>query len=235
MARRKGVPVVRTEWLLESAEQWKRLPEEPFLLPDTHSTSGLPPLPPAPPSDEPDEPLPTSATPSMAGDDDGPPVDMTEVDWDAAADEVDAFLNETDDDDNGGDETDGNETDGSVASNGTGPRKRHRASTDSEDENPPPKSNSKASAIDAGSPLQKRVKTSRSRKSKLKVSFPPHPDDEPGLSQSVQLPPRSSPNRGPPSPPPPDGYEPSVGSSSVGSDDDDFGDMAAELESGWGA
>lgn len=170
----------------------------------------------------------------MAGDDDGPPVDMAEIDWDAAADEVDAFLNETDDDDaGGGDETDGNETDGSAASSrgGEGPRKRHRTSTDSEDETPLA---SAPAAVHAGSPLQKRVKTSRSRTSRLKVSFPPHPDDEPGPPPTVQAPPKPSPNRVPPSPPPPDGYEPSVGSSSVDSDDD-FGSMAAELESGWGA
>ncbi|KAL8292868.1 hypothetical protein RQP46_000562 [Phenoliferia psychrophenolica] len=257
-ARRQGLPVVRTEWLLESAEQWRRLPESPYLIPDTQSStpltlSGIP-IPPLPPT--PDvEP----STPSVIADDE--PVDMTEVDWDDAANEVDAFLNETDDDEDvgggdGGDETDGNDTDASNASGrsgrgGGGPRKRHRPSTDSEDDVPPEKrlpstsASSLASTSAApipGSPLQKRVKTSRSRKSKLKVSFPPDPDDPPPSVQ-LDLPARgSSPPRsgGPPSPlpmsqpqPQPDGYEPSVGSSSVDSDDD-FGSMAAELESGWG-
>ncbi|KAK4700719.1 hypothetical protein P7C70_g5523, partial [Phenoliferia sp. Uapishka_3] len=269
-ARRQGLPIVRTEWLLESAEQWKRLAEEPYIIPDAISTSTspktatLPPMLSAPPSDDliVADSSPPSATPSVVGDD-GPPVDMTEVDWDEAALEVDAFLNETDDeDDGGGDETDGNETDGSVGSARSttnkgmgegGVRKRPRASTDSEDDqprqNPPPQASTKSTtttsivsdpALDlTGSPLQKRVRTSRSRKSKLKVSFPADPEAGGATTTtptSVQLPPpKSLLNQPPPSPPPPDGYQISEVGSSVGDSDDDFGSMAAELEMGWGA
>lgn len=246
--------MIRTEWLLESADRWSRLPEADYLIPDvlptSPSTAPLP-LPPillaAPPDSDPEESDDDdddedsgSPTGSTAGDQ---VQELAELDWNDAAMEVDAFLDETDDDDDGeggGDETDGNETDGSVASVGSsvngGGAKRKRPRTDatgSEDEG------DKGSAAAAGSPLQKRVRTSRSRKSKLSVVLDPHEEGE-GDAEVVRTGaragpvPRVAPWQGTPSPQPPDGYEPSVGSSEIDSDDD-FGSLAAELEQGWGA
>ncbi|KAM0746406.1 hypothetical protein T439DRAFT_329851 [Meredithblackwellia eburnea MCA 4105] len=274
--RRKGINIVRTEWLLDSAERWKRQSEEDYILPDTPLPAGtttlsaatpLPPILPAPTSADNSNPNGTySSAPGIEESEDMPtplsiaaePVDMTELDWDSAAQEVDAFLNETDDEealtgggDYGDEETDGNDTDASTGSGGGGPkRKRQRFMTDSEDEGGVKKKVG-GGTVPIGSPLQKRVKTSRSRKSGLKVSFPPNDDEEDdsvgglakgepkGLNGSNHVP--SSPGKAKgsitlskelPAHQPPDGYEPSVGSSSV--DSDDFGDMAAELESGWG-
>ncbi|KAI5481789.1 RNA polymerase II CTD phosphatase Fcp1 [Pseudohyphozyma bogoriensis] len=94
---------------------------------------------------------------------------MADLDWAAAANEVDDFLNETDDDDEGGggdaSETDGAESDASNGSSRGAPRKRARISTDSEGEDV-------GKGKEIGSPLQKRKKSARDRKSKLKVSFP---------------------------------------------------------------
>ena len=188
--------------------------------------------------------------------------DSGEMDWDDAAKEVDDFLNETDDDDaiGGGEDTDdgasaaGDESDTGSAKGGS--KKRGRL-TDSEDEsaNRPNGLKSKAlgdAVVAAGSPLQKRVKTSRARKSKLKVSFPASAsateDEEivpPQLTSSQDGAPTVSISKdssaaateggtdsAPASPFPT--YEASQASSSLDSDDEAFfASMAAEVEKGW--
>lgn len=220
MARRiKGASVVWAQWLLDCTARWTRLPEqvyhlaedttienavpvvvEPFIdMNPVASTSSLP---------TPEEPLgPTieqeerdSRNGSVLGD----PEDL-DLDWGDASKEVDDFLNETDDDDEGGggDETDGNLTDDSN-SNG---KKRARVQTDSEDDLPPIKAPPPAaSPVAIGSPLSKRIKKSKLRKSGLKV-----------VSFEVEAAP-----------------DPSQGSSVVDSDEEVFlASMAADVEAGW--
>ncbi|ORY66918.1 hypothetical protein BCR35DRAFT_322307 [Leucosporidium creatinivorum] len=220
-----------------------------------------------------------STTPPLdPEEEEGVAFDPGEMDWDDAAKEVDDFLNETDDDEGGGggnetDEATGDESDtGSLRGGGGGggsSRKRARGG-ESEDEaagarangvgNGPSNGKGKEKGkevvddgVAVGSPLQKRVRTSRARKSKLKVSFPASTgddgddDDEGGSSQDVPLAVRSSggavaaaaaagagggTDSAPPSPFPP--YEASQASSSLDSDDEAFfASMAAEVEKGW--
>lgn len=233
------IKVVWDAWFLTCVAQWERIPETPWLI----HPSLPPPSPIAPPlSDEEDDPS-LSQTASVVGDN----LDIGNVDWGDAWGEIDDFLNETDDE-----ETDGEVTDSST---GGGAKKRRRPQTDSEDEGTakgttsngvppaapnPPAATKVVSTLLAGSPLQKRVKTSRSRKSRLKVSYPAadveedeRADVEEDSSQLVEPAP-PAPRAPAEVPPPGDGYEASQGSSSLDSDDDAFfASMAAEVESGW--
>lgn len=133
LAPSRGLQIVFVQWLLDCAAQWRRLPEEPYLLP---------PPSPVPPQMESgfvvgygsrdgggDQ---RSTTPPLAprdglqdgvddgnGDDDGqgdnlrdldeidePELDMGEIDWGDAAAEMEDLLNDTDADDGTGDEAD---------------------------------------------------------------------------------------------------------------------------------
>lgn len=166
------------------------------------------------------------------------------MDWGDASKEVDDFLNETDDEEGArGDETDVDSVNGDEESDAGGgrPKKRVRVQTDYESG----KEDGGAAAV-GWSPLQKRVKTSRARKSGLKVSFPASGD---GIEEGESTTTGSSQERdvavatgtGTASAPASyfprvvdGGYEGSQASSSLDSDDDAFfASMAAEVEKGW--
>lgn len=241
------------------------MPEENYYIPPAEPSSTAPAVSTPSVSTPVDDPLQRSTTPPIDPDEglsDALEFDPGEMDWDDAAKEVDDFLNETDDDEGvgGGEDTDdgasagGDESDTGSAK---GSRKRGRL-TDSEDEGGPSRSNGAKSkelgdaAVAAGSPLQKRVKTSRARKSKLKVSFPAsasatEDDEDPTAPQAGSSQDASSlavttsepsaaagggTDSAPASPFPP--YEASQASSSLDSDDEAFfASMAAEVEKGW--
>lgn len=238
------IKVVWTQWLLDSVAYWTRLPEAAYLV---DPASFL--------AEEPTAPFSPLRPP--VSDDEGEvdslneAFDIDDLDWGDAGKEVDDFLNETDDDDDDGGGTDGEgsnagtDDEGRTSSAG-GSKKRGRAPTDSEDEG----SNGKSKTVEGWSPLQKRVKTSRARKSGLKVSFPAGDLDGESTDAALAVLPAGVASRtgsvngsAPPSPLPQptgggvggaDGYEASQASSSLDSDDEAFfASMAAEVEKGW--
>lgn len=238
------IKVVQPSWLLDSVAQWTHLPEAPYFFP-----SLAPHAPPSPRSPIEDPPVFTPAEYvgdySRDGSVVGEELDMTGVDWGDAMDEIDACLDETDEEDLG-DQTDGDGdvTDGSTSGIGPG-KKRGRVSGEG----------GKLNRVggreegSVGSPLQKRVKTSRSRKSGLKVSYAVDDDrtDEglDDLASSSPAPVVADPSESvveifkggipPPSIEQKEGEDaPSQGGSSDDSDDEAFfASMAAEVESGW--
>ncbi|KAM0788799.1 hypothetical protein ACM66B_002887 [Microbotryomycetes sp. NB124-2] len=181
-ARRKypRLPVVRVHWMLDSVQHWKRMPESPYLLepeskPDGKTDAARSTTPPY------DADLDESILTAYDQHDDdvvdeGDPVATLDLDWGDAAQEIDDFLNETDDEAtdtesvrSGKEDESENERTGQSA-----PRKRTRLQNESDDELGKHKTANGVSSSQevADSPLQKRVKVSRARKSGLKVSFP---------------------------------------------------------------
>lgn len=188
---------------------------------------------------------------SVIGDED---LDITEMDWRDAAKEIEDAMNETDEegDVDGASDVDGNTTDEgdftdssvrSEPSNGNGLTRLGNKKREREDA----KGKVKASDSEAvGSPLQKRIKRTRSRKSGLKISYPAVSGNDDEEETEETLPSKNIPDLikkaggsvktlvegdeggGP-------GYEASVGgSSSLDSDDEAFfASMAAEVESEW--
>ncbi|TEB38761.1 hypothetical protein FA13DRAFT_1808630 [Coprinellus micaceus] len=97
-ARKRGnIFIVSQNWLTDSIAQWRRADEKPHLLEEPTA-----PLAPVPTSET------SSVAPSAAGDAEKD-MELGDVDWDAINDEVDAAMNESDDDEdstyigNGGD------------------------------------------------------------------------------------------------------------------------------------
>ncbi|KWU47543.1 hypothetical protein RHOSPDRAFT_14030 [Rhodotorula sp. JG-1b] len=251
------VKVVYPQWLLDSVAKWVRLEEGPYLLPTTvEEQRPPPPTPPSPVRPElSDGESEAKITAAAGGTDtvettggDEVDLDLADLDWGDAMKEVDDLLLETDDDDdlasllNGGDETTDGESDAGVQSApppGGGGRKRPLSSTPSSESVGSNEASSSASAA-AESPLQKRVKTARSRRSGLKTSLSAAAAAASSAAEGNALAQASA-----PVPPPSDtrstadgassSAAPSNGktSSSIGSDDEDLLAMAADLESGW--
>lgn len=159
-------------------------------------------------------------------------LDINNVDWGDASKEIEDALNDTDDDGefDGGEVTDdGDLTDSSIQSDHSDGRsfkqgKKRERERDSGDESTNTKGKGKgklsSSSPTKESPLQKRVKTAMSRKSRLKISYPAEGEE---ISSPAQVEEEGV-----------GGYEGSQGSSSLDSDDDAFfASMASELESGW--
>lgn len=232
----QGVRVVWAQWLLDCAASWKRLPEtdyhlskadesttppyiEPFILTDpTASTSTLPLEP------EPDSEL-DSRSGSVAAED----LDIAGFDWGDAGKEVDDFLNESDDDDG----SDAGETD--VDTDGEGIEKGKKRAREDEEYNSSgigsgiiiEKESESSTSKNVGSPLSKRIKKSKLRKSGLgNIAFdagdreftplvnPPIPKDVPKVVVGEE--------------------EENGGSSVLDSDDEAFfASMANELEAGF--
>lgn len=269
LARRTGgIQVVWSKWLLDSISLWSRQKEEPYIIKDPlgnahHRRTGSNILPPAPESNP---PSPSSSNLGDDGIDLLGEIDMSNADWAAARDEVDDFLDETDDEDVNSvqgdgedDDDDGEASDASIKSSSSNLIKvvvRKRARVSSNDSNEEDRStkrngngNGKGKEVDSsplpvGSPLQKRVRTSRSRKSRLNLSFPLGEGEDGkeeveggmvSISPSPEKPPSSSNSNasarlledggGDDSRPPSE--------SEVDSDDDFLKSMAEELENGW--
>ncbi|GAA6012742.1 hypothetical protein JCM8202_003430 [Rhodotorula sphaerocarpa] len=266
--RNTRVKVVYPQWLLDSVARWVRLDEEPYLLPlpeDYLSTPGSPIRPEL--SDGEGEAEGEVEAPEAAEDEEE--LDLADLDWGDAMKEVDDLLLETDDDDDsaslrngagGEDTTDGESDSGSsvrsAAAAAAGGRKRPRVSSGTLSD-----SDSAAPAGPAESPLQKRVKTARSRRSGLKTSVSAVEGEVParGGSSTPTARPVESRTESSDSVPAPatsasangsapvaakaaipelataeeNGAEGSQASSSFGSDDEDLLAMAADLESGW--
>lgn len=192
------VKVVYPQWLLDSVAKWVRLEEGPYLLPTVEEPrpATTPPSPVRPElSDGESDAKTTTVTGAEAVETTGDKVDLdlADLDWGDAMKEVDDLLLETDDDDDlasllngGGDETTDGESDtggGSFAGvqaaappGSGGGRKRPRVSSTPSSESVGSKaasssSSAAAAAAAAESPLQKRVKTARSRRSGLKTSL----------------------------------------------------------------
>ncbi|GAA5866573.1 hypothetical protein JCM8547_005463 [Rhodosporidiobolus lusitaniae] len=250
-ARRKPhIQIVYPQWFLDSVARWKRLPETDYLLIPSPSS-------PAP--EEAVESAPGSPVRPELSDGEGEGGEGEEgmeefdldLDWGDAMKEVDDLLDETDDEDtasllggsagNGGGAGGGGEESEASTSAALRPRKRPRMST-------PPilsstSSSSSAGADEAGgkaavpateSPLQKRVKTARSRRSGLKTSLSAAQahaaaaaEDErrsgggggDGLGDEEAFPASS---------------QASQASSALDSDNEDLlASMAADLENGW--
>ncbi|EGU12936.1 putative RNA polymerase II CTD phosphatase Fcp1 [Rhodotorula toruloides ATCC 204091] len=247
--RNPRIKIVYPEWLLESVARWTRVPEDAYVLniPATSSTPGSP-IRPELSGGEDDEDVDAirldgeadgAETPVTVPDGD---LDLADLDWGDAMKEVDDLLLETDDEDtasvvNGGDTTDGESDAGpSTTTAPRPPRKRARMSTTPSD--------ASAAPPDTESPLQKRVKTARSRKSGLKRSVSAAALErsaekaaEDGSSESQSngsvksASGRTSTAEG-------NGdavsAAASVASSSIDSDDEDLlASMAADLEQGW--
>ncbi|GAA5937508.1 BRCT domain-containing protein, partial [Sporobolomyces koalae] len=175
--RNPRVKIVYPQWLLDSVAHWKKLPEEPYLLPEPKpisaaSTPKEPRSPVRPPLSDGEDEL--DRDDDRNGDNAAQDVelDMGEIDWGAAMAEMDDLLNETDDD-----ATDREEE---MNKNGNGrPKKRSRPSTATTDDESDVGNSTKGSGSDGTisktaateSPLQKRVKTARSRSSGLKTSL----------------------------------------------------------------
>jgi hypothetical protein len=181
-------------------------------------------------------------------------VDVAAINWADAAREVDDFLNETDGDTND-DEDEEEEGDDDESDFDRPTKKRVRVTTDSEDEglrsieSAIPRSDTKGKGkasyfsassvptIATGSALSKRIKKSRSRKSRLKVSFPSTSDDlkddmeynDEGSTPTPMIPIKAS------RPTIPKKEEVTASQeSSLESDDEAFlAAMAAEVELGW--
>ncbi|GAA5892694.1 protein serine/threonine phosphatase [Sporobolomyces salmoneus] len=233
------IKIVYPQWLLDSVAHWTRLPEEPYLLPDPKATSSVPAA-----LEEPSSPVRPELSDEEgekegAGEGEGEgeedvELNMAEIDWGEAMAEMDDLLNETDDDATDRD-------DDSAIKNRS--KKRGRPSTTSTDDESEaggggggaPSSKSSINGTGATeSPLQKRVKTARSRSSGLKTSL--SAAALAAASDSDALPPTSS-----------TGNnaqeiidsaianaEMSQASSSVSSDDEGFlASLEAELEAGF--
>lgn len=248
--RNPRIKIVYPEWLLDSVAQWTRVPEEPYLLniPQDSSAPGSPIRPELSGGEEDNDDVEairldgeadSAETPVTIPDGD---LDLADLDWGDAMKEVDDLLLETDDEDtasvvNGGDTTDGESDAGNSATAAPRPpRKRARMSTTTSDAATAPP--------DTESPLQKRVKTARSRKSGLNRSVSAAAlersaaqADEGGSSESQSngslksASGRASTAEG-------NGEVASaavsVASSSIDSDDEDLlASMAADLEQGW--
>ncbi|GAA5985321.1 hypothetical protein JCM11641_005393 [Rhodosporidiobolus odoratus] len=238
--RNPRIKVVYSQWLLDSVAHWTRLPETSYLLADPETTSppGSPIRPDISEDEATDPPLQSPAPDHRDADEqdgvhaedigdseytrDGY-LELADVDWGDAMKEVDDLLNETDDEDTAslaGGEGAGEESDtGSIASSASRSRARKRPRLSIEE-----KSNDggHGEAATTESPLQKRVKTARSRTSGLKTSL---------SAAAVQ----SAPSR-----PPfeetalPASSQASQASSSPDSDDDDLlASMVAEVEKGF--
>ncbi|BGP31350.1 CTD phosphatase Fcp1 [Rhodotorula toruloides] len=247
--RNPRIKIVYPEWLLQSVAHWTRVPEDAYVLniPATSSTPGSP-IRPELSGGEDNEDVDAirldgeadgAETPVTVLDGD---LDLADLDWGDAMKEVDDLLLETDEEDtasviNGGDTTDGESDAGSSAPTAPRPpRKRARMSTTP--------SNATSVAPGTESPLQKRVKTARSRKSGLKRSVSAAALErsaekaaEDGSSESQSngsvksASGRMSMAEG-------NGdavsVAASVASSSIDSDDEDLlASMAADLEQGW--
>ena len=169
--RRKGVHIVSPSWLDDSIAAWHRQPEEDYALAaepiDSQETDALTPTSfQDSPSREPPDQGGSQEQQNDELDGDGDEDASLHVDWGDAAAEIEALLDETDEDDNDGvasgnntaDESDGD----SIASGAGGTRKRHRNS---------PKSKAGSSGS-TESPLAKRRKVAAARagQSKLKMS-----------------------------------------------------------------
>lgn len=238
--RNPRIRVVYPQWLLDSVAQWRRLPEEAYLLPvpERASTPGSPIRPELSGGEEEKGAEGADDDEALEGD-----LHLEDLDWGDAMKEVDDLLLETDDEDsaslfggggngdtNGADTTDG-ESDASTAGAGgtaSAPRrKRPRVSL-------APDTAAAADAKETESPLQKRVKTARSRKSGLKQSLSAAALERSAAAQldghdgaSAAATPAES-----KTPLPSSGA--SQASSSIDSDDEDLlASMAADLEQGW--
>ncbi|GAA5836291.1 hypothetical protein JCM3766R1_003481 [Sporobolomyces carnicolor] len=234
--RNPKIKIVYPQWLLDSVAHWKRLAEDPYLLPEPKPvTSNL-----STPK-EPSSPVrPELSDGEGDGDrEDDVELDMAEIDWGEAMAEMDDLLNETDDDATDRDD----ETAATSMSNGKNrSKKRSRPSaTNTDDENETgsrgPSSSKAASNGDAAateSPLQKRVKTARSRSSGLKRSL-----SAAALAESTDS--EATHAEVPTGRDPLEVVEAAIGSaemsqasSSISSDDDGFlASLEAELEAGF--
>ncbi|KAK4055668.1 CTD phosphatase Fcp1 [Microbotryomycetes sp. JL201] len=175
-ARRRypRLPVVRVHWMLDSVQYWKKMPEAPYLLEPEPGQgnkaeaerSTTPPY---------DADLDESILTAYDRNEEDAPEEgdsvALDLDWGDAAQEIDEFLNETDDEatDTEGARS-GKEDESDNERNPDTPRKRMRMNEESDDEFGKKPINGSQVVVD--SPLQKRVKVSRARKSGLKVSFP---------------------------------------------------------------
>lgn len=246
--RNPRVKVVYPQWLLDSVARWVRLDEQPYLLPPPEDRLSTPGSPIRPELSDGESDAKTTGTADVVEAD----LDLGDLDWGDAMKEVDDLLLETDDDDDGassvnggGDTTDGESDNGGAArSAAVGGRKRPRISS-----TPSDTSNGSTTAA-AESPLQKRVKTARSRRSGLKTSMSAAEGDalvqqsDKSSTSSTAPAPRSRqpsplrPSNGsvasnPAADADENGVDASQASSSIGSDDEDLLAMAADLESGW--
>ena len=271
-ARAKGskVEIVYPQWLLDSVARWTRLPEEAYLLPEPAAGGSAPssPVRPELSAGEDDSIVAAPAAPdlddaALSDDDD---LHLDDLDWGDAMKEVDDLLLETDDDDTaslfgggaGGAATDG-ESDASAAptpeasgvGSGSGasrsPRKRPRASAPGGGESAAAGArgdvvNGSTSSRATESPLQKRVKTARNRRSGLKQSLSAAAleraatlvaGNEAGRSGSQAGGRRGGSGSGDTGGRATPSEAPSVASSSIASDDEDLLAMAADLEQGW--
>ena len=270
------VKVVYPQWLLDSVAKWVRLEEGPYLLPTVEEQRPPPTTPPSPVRPELSDGESEVKTTAAGGTDavettggDEVDLDLADLDWGDAMKEVDDLLLETDDDDdlasllNGGDETTDGESDAGVQSappSGGGGRKRPRVSSTPSSESVGSNAASSSASTAAESPLQKRVKTARSRRSGLKTSLsaaaaaasstaegdalaqPSAPmPSEPSESQLANKLSSSTSSNGKSAlkgdlaavADETAAADLSQASSSIGSDDEDLLAMAADLESGW--
>lgn len=110
--RQGGIKIVWLSWFTDSIAFWHRQDETPYLMdPDPSRTAGGPASPPSDPhqissdpepdADDWDEDARRGATPSGSGSGagDGKGLELDEVDWTAINDEVEAAMNESDDED----------------------------------------------------------------------------------------------------------------------------------------
>lgn len=167
--RRKGVHIVTPAWLDDSVALWQREPEEHYKLAlDTQDSqeSDVP-----TPSSFPDSPSrepPDVGVDGEVGDEIEPNASL-HVDWGDAAAEIEALLDETDDDEDGlvsGSNTaDESDADSTASGPAGGSRKRPRASPRSRTSSTDPTGTGE-------SPLAKRRKVAAARagQSKLKMS-----------------------------------------------------------------
>ncbi|GJN89586.1 hypothetical protein Rhopal_002573-T1 [Rhodotorula paludigena] len=238
--RNPRIRVVYPQWLLDSVAQWRRLPEEAYLLPvpERASTPGSPIRPELSGGEDEKGAEDAADDEALEGD-----LHLEDLDWGDAMKEVDDLLLETDDEDsaslfggggngdtNGADTTDGESDASATPAGGTASaprRKRPRVSL-------APDAGAALDAKETESPLQKRVKTARSRKSGLKQSLSAAALersaaarlDGPDEASAAATPAESK------TPLPSSGA--SQASSSIDSDDEDLlASMAADLEQGW--
>ncbi|GAA5866431.1 hypothetical protein JCM3774_004681 [Rhodotorula dairenensis] len=267
------IKVVYPQWLLDSVARWVRLDEGPYLLPMLEDRQATPPSPVRPELSDGENDSKVSVTDGGSLGDQRDDLDLADLDWGDAMKEVDDLLLETDDDDdsasvlNGDDATTDGESDAAGAATSSslsvapGGRKRPRvSSTHSSESIAGSDPSQEAAAAAAESPLQKRVKTARSRRSGLKTSLSATEGN--ALVQSGASSPDKNDSTDAASDPPHSGANPasaangafevasaaakssviadeaaaanvSQASSSIGSDDEDLLAMAADLESGW--
>ncbi|GAA5883837.1 hypothetical protein JCM16303_007405 [Sporobolomyces ruberrimus] len=179
--RNPRIKILYPQWLLDCVAHWTKLPEEPYLLPDPKPTIATSTSAHSTPKErEPSSPVRPELSDGEGdgGEEEDVELDMGEIDWGEAMAEMDDLLNETDDDAM----TDRDE-DSSVpgtSKNGKGrSKKRSRpsaTSTDNESDTEGGGSSNNTKGKTNGtttteSPLQKRVKTARSRSSGLKTSL----------------------------------------------------------------